>query len=330
MRPGQGRAPVVVGIGATGPSGDAVEWASAEAAAQGCPLSVVHAYRPPLPTDLCSAVPPIDGLLASRSRAEWVLREAVARARSVHPDGEVSAKLVPGTPAGVLLREAVGARLLVVGRRRPRGLRGLLARPVAVRVSARASCPVVTIPPHRDAGDPGRAPACVVVGIDSTDSDSTDSDSTDSCSSAVGFALRAAGRRGIPLVAVHTWTPDLPADLEAVCGQPIAAETRARRILDRALDRRDVELAAVPVHGALVRGDPARALVAHSRGAALLVVGTRGRGHLRHAVLGSAGRAVLRDGCCPLVVIRHDGVPSARPSAASRRDQDDPWHRASP
>jgi len=47
--------PVVVGVDEAGSAEDAVDWATAEAAAQGCPLRVVHAFRPPseqMPTGL--------------------------------------------------------------------------------------------------------------------------------------------------------------------------------------------------------------------------------------------------------------------------------------
>ena len=49
-RPGK-PGPVVVGVDEAGSAEDAADWATAEAAARGCPLRAVHAFRPPLPTD---------------------------------------------------------------------------------------------------------------------------------------------------------------------------------------------------------------------------------------------------------------------------------------
>lgn len=302
--------PVVVGIDDDGSSTDAVEWASAEAATRGCPLAVVHAFQPPLPADPSGVAPPVDGFLTSRAWADSLLRDAVARARSVASDVEVAARLRPGTAARVLLDEAEGAQLLVVGSGGRCGLRGLWRRSVAVGVSAQASCPVVVVRPPRVAVDADWSPPRVVVGVDGSES----------CLPAVAFALRAARQRGIPLVAVHAWTPDLPADLEAVCGPPEMAEASARRTLDRVLDRLP-ELTAVPVHAALRRGDPTHALVDQSRGAALLVIGTRGRGRVLGKVLGSVSQAVLRDGRCPLAVIRRLGAPTARSAAEADRGQ---------
>lgn len=323
MSRGADRAPVVVGIDGAGSSGDAVDWASAEAAARGCPLYVVHAFRPPRPADPYGVLPLTDGLVPVRAAAESILREAVARARSVASDVAVSGLLLLGTPARALLEESVGARLLVLGTRGLWGLRGLLARSVSVQVTAHASCPVVVIHPSQREGDPGWSPPRVVVGIDATTS----------CTPAVGFAFQAARQRGIPLTAVHAWTPDPPPDLETISGPPAMAEALAGRALERALKRWRSEFADVPVHASLVRGDPAHALLAASRGAALVVVGSRGRGHIRGTVLGSVSQSVLHHGHSPLAIIRRDGVRTAHPptghipDAVPERDQASGHHK---
>lgn len=311
MSSGRGQATVVVGIDDAGSSWDAIDWASAEAAARGCPLRVVHAFHPPLPADPYGIIPPIDDLFAARTAAEAILADAVARARSVASDVEVSPLLLLGPPARALLGEAHRACLLVLGTRGLRGLRGLLARSVSVKTAAHASCPVVVVQRPRDECDPGGSPARVVVGVDATAS----------CTSAVAFAFEAARQRGIPLVAVHAWAPDPAADLEGICGSPTMGEALARRTLERALDGWQSEFTDVPVHTALVLGDAAHVLVAQSRGAALLVVGTRGRGHLLGTMRGSVSQAVLRHGCSPLAIIRHDDSRILQPLAVLERDQ---------
>lgn len=279
-----GRAPVVVGIDGAGSSGKALDWASAEAAARGCPLYVVHAVRLPRPADPYGIVSPSDGLVTARTAAESVLESAVDRARSVASDVAVSGLLLLGTPARALLAESAGAGLLVLGTRGLWGLRGLLAGSVSVPVTAHAACPVVVVHPRQDEDVPGWAPLRVVVGVDGTPS----------CTPAVGFAFRAARQRGIPLTAVHAWTRD--------------AEAGGRRTLEGALEPWRSDFADVPVHAALVRGDPAHALLAHSTGAALVVVGSRGRGLLRGTVFGSVGQSVLHHGRSPLAIVRRDGA----------------------
>jgi len=54
----------------------------------------------------------------------------------------------------------------------------------------------------------------------------------------------------------------------------------------------------------VLRGDPGRSLceLAEARGARAIVLGTRGRGGLRRAVLGSVSDYVVRNAPCPVVV----------------------------
>ena len=60
----------------------------------------------------------------------------------------------------------------------------------------------------------------------------------------------------------------------------------------------------MPVHRRVVRDRPADALITLSEDARLVVVGSRGRGGLVGAVLGSVGRAVLHRAHCPVAVVR--------------------------
>src|SRR6185312_12929804 len=166
-----------------------------------------------------------DDPLAAQDAALGVLAEAAARARAVASDTAVSTRLRHGAPLPVLVAESARARLVVLGARDRSGLRGLLGRSLGARMSAGASCPVVIVRPVRPDDDPVPSPPRVVVGVDAADPGAP----------AVGVAFRAARRRGVPLVAVHAWTPDPPADLEAVAGCPAEAAAAARRAVDRAV-----------------------------------------------------------------------------------------------
>jgi nucleotide-binding universal stress UspA family protein len=300
---------VVVGIDGIGTADDALDWATAEAAARGCRLRIVHAFHPPLLVDPYGVVPPLGDLPVVWAGAEQVLASAVARARSVAPDLPVTSRLLQATAVSALLGEARDACVLVLGSRGRRGLRGRWSRSIPVQVAAHAPCPVVIIR-LPDVLDARLSPPRVVVGVDASTS----------CTGALGFAFHAAGQRGVPLIAVHAWTPDPPGDLEAVTGPSALAEALAGRILDRALDRWRSAFAAVSVHTVLVRGEPAHALIATSHGAALLVIGTRGRGRVMKAVLGSVSDTVLRHSRCPLAIIHYDTARTPHSAANPERE----------
>ncbi|RZU31230.1 universal stress protein [Blastococcus saxobsidens] len=299
-------APVVVGVSArSAPTGRAVEWAAAEAAAQGCPLHVVHTFRLPRGLGLSGMFPGTVDLHEIEVAGARALETAVARARSVHPHLEITAHLAPGSVAPALLRLGRDARLLVLGSRGDRrswGGPGWLTGSLAARLSASARCPVAVVRPG--VGAPCAVRPHVVVGVDGTPR----------CDAAVGFAFRAAQQRGLGVTAVHAWAPDRPADLEAVTAPLITTEVGAHDLLHRSLARWRREYPDVPVVPEVVRRDPTSALLDEARGAALVVVGTRGRGPARGAVFGSVSRAVV-DGVPGAVAV----VPAAATGAPTRR-----------
>ncbi|MGR7028114.1 universal stress protein [Geodermatophilus sp. URMC 62] len=305
-------APVVVGVAATGVSMPAVEWAAAEAAGQGRPLRIVHAFCAPLVLDPLGVIPAADSLPAQQAAAGRLVRAALARVRSIAPGVEVSAGIVRGSPRRVLLRESRDAALLVLGSRWPGcrwqggrrpGLAHLLHGSLAARVTAGAGCPVAVVrPPAPAAADV--VPPGVVVGVDGL----RHSDA------AVGFAFRAAARRRTAVTAVHAWTADCPADLEAVIAPLVTTEAAAHALVDDAVGRWRELYPDVPVGTEVVRRDPAAALIARSAGAALVVVGSRGRRAGLGAVFGSVSRAVVVGAAGPVAVV-HRGTEPSPPGA---------------
>ncbi len=294
--------PVVVGIDASGSAADAVDWATAEAAARGCPLRIVHAFSPPPAAD-----PHGSGPSVNLRAAGALLRDASARAHRIAPDLPASTHLVPGSAVRVLVAQARDAGLLVLGGRDRRGLRALLGRSTSARVAARARCAVAVVRSRPTAQGAACSAPRVVAGVG-------DPATT---AAVLDHGMRAAHQRGVPLVAVHAWTPDPPADVDGVRADPEQTEAAARRLLDHAVRPWRAASPDVVVVGALVCGRPDRALVAESRGAALLVVGAPERGWLRGLVSGSTVRRVLRHSHCPTTVVH---PPPRRDLAADRLD----------
>ncbi len=298
------RTPVVVGVTADGGSASALEWAAAEAAGQRRPLRVVHAISSSVPVDPLGVVPAVDSLAAQQAAAARLVDGALARVRSVAPGVEASAAIVQGPPRRVLLRESRDAHLLVLGSRgrggpRP-GVRRLLHGSLVLRVTAAAGCPVAVVHLRGDGAADLVAPR-VVVGVDGL----PHSDA------AVGFAFRAAAQRGAAVTAVHAWCADCAADLEAVTAPLVTTEAAAYALVDGAVGAWRERYPDVPVVPEVVRRDPASALVTGSTGAALVVVGSRGRRAGWGAVFGSVSRAVVDGATTPVAVVRRGTGPSA-------------------
>jgi nucleotide-binding universal stress UspA family protein len=292
-------APVVVGVDGSVSGRDALDWAVAEAAARSRALWVVHACPPPLDSGLLGVVPYVGPHLDT----EGVLGEAARCAQRIAPELEVVTRLVFGGPVPALLGQR--AELVVVGSPGTSGLRGALAGSVPVAVSAHARCPVVVVPALREVA-PGPSRARVVVGVDGSDLSSN----------AIAFALRAAAQRGVELTALHAWAPRPPADGSAVGDDRAAAQVTERHALDGALARWREWFPSVKITPRLVCDDPAHALAVESAGAALVVVGSRGRGHMSGALFGSVSQVVLREAHCPVAVVRPRSVKAGRARAA--------------
>lgn len=147
-------------------------------------------------------------------------------------------------------------------------------------------------------------PGTIVVGIDGSPASKA----------ALEWGVAEARLRDARLVAIHAWSyiplaaigdpgmipmpsGDLPGQLEL---EQKAAEAE----LDAALAEAFPDSLPSEVEKRLVEGDAAEALVAESEGAELLVVGSRGRGGLTSALLGSVSGHVLHHAACPVVVVK--------------------------
>jgi nucleotide-binding universal stress UspA family protein len=83
------------------------------------------------------------------------------------------------------------------------------------------------------------------------------------------------------------------------------SEQRGREVLDAEVERaRSAGGTVEQAH--LAMGEPAREIVhlAEDLGAGLIVVGSRGRGGMRRALMGSVSDAVVRHAHCPVMVVR--------------------------
>jgi nucleotide-binding universal stress UspA family protein len=94
----------------------------------------------------------------------------------------------------------------------------------------------------------------------------------------------------------------------------LEAEQHAETVLRAALDRLPA-VVADRAEALSIEGHPATVLIDQARDAALLVVGSRGRGATASLLLGSVSQSVAHHARCPLVIVP-PGEPTLTPDAA--------------
>lgn len=126
-------------------------------------------------------------------------------------------------------------------------------------------------------------------------------------------AVELCHRTGSELHLVHVGEY-LPTYLAQTEEEPAQLREAASRLLEA--EARKVSEAGAAVAGTHLRlGRPAEEIVAVSEemGAGVIIVGSRGLGALRRALMGSVSDSVVRHAHCPVFVIRADEARRASP-----------------
>jgi nucleotide-binding universal stress UspA family protein len=132
-------------------------------------------------------------------------------------------------------------------------------------------------------------------------------DGSDGSRHALEFALREARLRGASVRVVCTW--HVP--WSAYSGAPgldtgliiTTLRTDADRIVHQMVAEAGTKTEGVEVVAEACEGHPAVALVERSRGAALLVVGSRGLGGFKGLLLGSVSHECAQHAECPVAIV---------------------------
>lgn len=286
---------IVVAVDGSASSDAAVDWAARDAALRHAPLTIVHVQ----PADevgpwLDFPVPLPQEYLAERDQQS---RDIVDQALGVVVDAVSEAREFPvhtlvltGAKMPALIDLSEKADMLVLGRRGAGGLRGLLLGSTSSTLLHHAHCPVAVVHGEGE-GVPNSAHAPVVVGIDGSAASEL----------ATAIAFDEASRRGVDLLAVHTWMnsadfafPVATTDLATQADEELAQRLAGWR--ERYPD--------VGVRRIVGQDSPAHALIEESRDAQLLVVGSHGRGGFTGLLLGSVGSAVVQAARIPVIVAR--------------------------
>ncbi|WP_150239504.1 universal stress protein [Nocardiopsis quinghaiensis] len=294
---------VAVGVDGSESARRALEWAAAEAEHRGVPLYVVHALSMPLVASVHTTPTRFHPSREIAEQGRRFLDESAEHARELRPGVRVETELALEEPSLALMLRTGRRDMVVVGSRGLGSVRAALAGSSGVRLAARAECPVVVVPHHRERSIPHPGPERIVVGVDG---------SVDS-RNALDFAMhRAATHEGSSVVVVHSWDVPLPFDTGSLTASGWAPP-------DDLLERHSEELVSgvlaevvddategVDVSAVRTRHAPVEALVEAGAEADLIVIGSRGRGGVRGMLLGSVSQGVLHGATVPVAVLpRH-------------------------
>ncbi|MBY0286243.1 MAG: universal stress protein [Mycobacteriaceae bacterium] len=284
---------IIVGVDGSPASDVATEWAARDAALRNVPLTVVHI----LPAT--SIGPWVDMPISADywsqcdRRADQIVDDAmrvVAEATSGAPSLATARRVVSGSAVPTLVDMSKDAEMVVVGRRGLGGVERLLLGSVSSGLLHHAYCPVAVIHDEEPVTDYSVG-APVLVGIDGSPASEQ----------ATAIAFDEASRRGVELVAIHTWmnNADFPLDVrpEGVAEQ--ADEELAQRLAGWGERYPDVVVRRV-----IGQDNPVHRLLKESERAQLLVVGSHGHGGFAGLLLGSVSSAVAQAARIPVIVAR--------------------------
>lgn len=289
----------VVGLDGSDDALVAARWALAragESAAAGVPIDIVAVMAWSLPMTAPIGVAGTSVLIDWEDVERGVAERLTAAVDTLeHPaigtGVEIHTLVAQGNAARVLMDHAAGADLLVVGSRGLSGFKQLVLGSVSRQCATHAPVPTVVVPADAPIAEVRR----VVVGFDGSAN----------AESAVRWVLEGGtwpiGDATVEVVEAFDISPFTDPDVtrERFREEVVAAEGRFERTLDE-LDPTERATHTFSLHGAR------RAIAEAAADADLLVVGTRGRGTIGAALLGSVTTWLLHNTRCAVVV-----VPSA-------------------
>lgn len=277
---------VVVGFDGSEQARYAAMWGAEEAGRTGSRLRVVQAVRSPLPepvfTSMSAPIPEFVTEETMSRAAEDHLAELAEEIRGGRPDLEVDTGVRIGRPVDVLADEK--GDLLVLGSSGRTGVAEMFLGSTAAELVSIGGRPIVVT---RPAPLDGR----VVVGVDGSDT------STD----AITYAFSFAERHGREVLAIHAWNDVGWAELPEQDWDHVRVDLA--KLLEEQLAPHRSRHPEVHVAQEVAFDAPARALLQAADGAALVVVGSHGRGAVKRAILGSVSHAVLHNAPCPVAVV---------------------------
>jgi nucleotide-binding universal stress UspA family protein len=220
--------------------------------------------------------------------------------------GDATIERHMGALARTLVDASTGTSMLVLGSRGHSRVGEMIVGSVSQRAVRHAHSPVVVVrPPSATDADH------VAVAVDGSEPSLR----------ALDFACRHAGFTGKEVVLIRAWKPpatvpvDQRGDIPGSMSSTLLTEEEA---LDKTVAETRGRYPALTVEGRLMATEAGQALEDASRTAAMVVVGSRGRGAVAATVLGSVSHHVLHRAHCPVAVVHWGrgagvGILGARP-----------------
>jgi nucleotide-binding universal stress UspA family protein len=284
----------------SGASAHAIDQAIALAARRKARITALHVYTP---TSIAlPGLPVLEGLDADLSRMQ---DETAARFRAATDAGiGVDVLIDVGEPARRILdrADALAADMIVMGTHGTSGFQHLMLGSVTEKVLRKASCAVLTVPPHARATSTFVRVLCP---LDFSDP------SLAACQAAL--SLTQASHGALMLLHVIEWPwqePPAPAAHDLPPAQAAALAEFRRYLETSALMRLETLIAGAaldpPPIPQIVHGKPYVEIlrVAALDGADLIVMGVHGRNVFDMALFGSTTNQVVRQATCPVLTLR--------------------------
>jgi nucleotide-binding universal stress UspA family protein len=228
-------------------------------------------------------------------------------------DGEVAgAHARVGFPEAEIvdLAEELGAGLIVMGSRGLGGVRRALTGTVSDSVVRHAHCPVMVV-----RGEPVAFPTKILLATDGSEDANLASSTATDLAKSTNSELHILYVGGMPGVFYESpgaiaLDPDLQSRMEKDAEE--AARTRLKEQVQK-IHEAGGEI--TETHARV--GFPEAKIVdlAEEMRAGLIVIGSRGLGPLRRALMGSVSDSVVRHAHCPVLVVRHEKKHAAQHEA---------------
>lgn len=282
------RGPIVVGVDGSTHSRLALKWAADEAERHGSNLRVVYAHTG-APRDVPAWY---SSATSDLSPGEAIIDDAVGLVATRRPSVVVRGEIVEWPASLVLTVTSRSAELLVVGARGLGGFGELLIGSVSDQCLQYAHSPVAVV--HCDTDDiPYRSlEPRIVVGIDGSLGSTR----------ALQWALGEAAVRSASVEAVYAW--QYPPIGTFVVRPVHGSELVSQEVVDAATEHAERFAPEVPFKAWAPCHATVPALLDVCQGSDLLVVGSRGHGGFRDALLGSVAHQCARYAECTVIVTR--------------------------